>query len=256
MEPALLQSILIAASIGIASGTVGTFIILERMALTGDALAHVALPGIALALAYGFDPFWGVIAFLLCAAFLMWWLKAKTSLPADALVGILFTTILAVGILTIPDHEMMESLFGAFPALSPTALAAIVIWSAFITFVIFKFAKRFLFMILSPEVAKVHGIGSYYELLLLLIFAVVVSLGIKLVGTLLMGALTIIPALVARNLARSMRGYLVFSACLGGMISVAGVILAGRFHFLPGPTIVLFGVGCFIVSLLFSKKNS
>lgn len=255
LDPALLQSIVIAASIGIASGAIGAFIILERMALAGDALAHVALPGIALALAYGYDPFWGVIVFLICAAILMWWMKYKTNLPVDALVGILFTTSLAIGILTIPDHEIIESLFGEFPALSFASLAAIVITSAIIICLIFWLAKRFLFMTLSPDVARAHGIGPIYELSLLLIFAVVISLGIKLVGTLLMGALTIVPALVARNLARSMRGYLLLAVCLGGIISAAGIVLANQFQFLPGPTIILFGVGCFVVSLLFVKKN-
>src|SRR3989344_4651187 len=105
MEIEFIGSLLVAASIGIASGTIGTFVILERMALAGDALSHVALPGIALALAYGIDPFWGVLVFLLAAATIVWYLRTKTSLPADALIGILFTSSLAIGILTIPDHE-------------------------------------------------------------------------------------------------------------------------------------------------------
>ncbi len=253
MDAPLIQSIIIALSIGIASGSIGTFILLERMALAGDALAHVALPGIALALAYSIDPFWGVLVFLIGAAFLVWWLKIKTSLPADALIGILFTTSLAVGILTIPNTEIVESLFGSFPALSPIALFWIVTTSIAITTILFLSAKRFLFMVLSPEVARAHGIGTDQELLLLIIFAIVVSLGIKLVGTLLMGALTIIPALIARNLVHSMRDYLTLSAFFGGAISVGGVILAHQFHFLPGPAIILFGVGCFLVSLLFRK---
>src|SRR3989344_8626387 len=121
-----IQPLIIAVAIGIASGSIGTFIVLERMALTGDALAHVALPGIALALAYGIDPVWGVIVFLIGATLLLWWMKTKTNLPADALVGILFTTSLAVGILTIPNNEIIESLFGEFPALSPQSLALVV----------------------------------------------------------------------------------------------------------------------------------
>ena len=71
---------------------------------------------------------------------------------------------------------------------------------------------------------------------------------------LLMGALVIIPALVARNIARSMRGYVVASTILGGLIAVFGVFVANAYHFLPGPTIVLFGIGCFASSLLFRKN--
>jgi ABC-type Mn2+/Zn2+ transport system permease subunit len=90
---------------------------------------------------------------------------------------------------------------------------------------------------------------------LLLIFAGIVALGIKLVGTLLMGALTVIPASIAKNLARGMRPYVMLSAIFGGVISVAGVWLAETFRFLPGPAIVLLGVGTFAVTLLFARRG-
>ena len=91
---------------------------------------------------------------------------------------------------------------------------------------------------------------------LLLIFALIVGLGIKLVGTLLMGALTIIPAVVAKNVSRSMRGYVVLSALLGGAISVGGMWMADTFQLLPGPSIVLFGVGLFLLSLLVGRGRT
>ena len=100
-----------------------------------------------------------------------------------------------------------------------------------------------------------NGLGRGYDLALLLIFAMIVALGIKLVGTLLMGALTIIPASIAKNLAQSMRRYVVTSAIFGGIISVTGVWLAESFRLLPGPTIVLLGVGLFLVSLPFARRR-
>lgn len=69
----------IALLVGIASGSVGPFILLRRMALVGDALSHVALPGIALAILYRVDPFYGVVVFLIAAAFLIFWLKGEAA---------------------------------------------------------------------------------------------------------------------------------------------------------------------------------
>ena len=77
----------IAVLVGIASGSVGPFILLRRMALVGDALSHVALPGIALALLYGADPFYGVVVFLALAALLVYWLEGSSRIPPDAIVG-------------------------------------------------------------------------------------------------------------------------------------------------------------------------
>jgi ABC-type Mn2+/Zn2+ transport system permease subunit len=255
MDSNYLPSLAIGLTVGIASGSIGPFILLRRMALVGDALSHVALPGIALALWYKHDPFYGVVVFLAASAFLIWWLERKSKLPTDAVVGLLFTASLAIGILAIPDSEIIESLFGAFPVLSFPFLVVILIAAVGLSAVSFVLARRFLFITVSPDVAKVHGLRKQQDLALFLIFALVVALGIKLVGTLLMGALTIIPAAVARNVARSMRGYMIISASLGGLISVAGVWMADAFGFLPGPSIILPGVGLFLISLVFAGKS-
>jgi len=246
----------IALLIGIASGSVGPFILLRRMALVGDALSHVALPGIALALIYGIDPFYGVVVFLIAAAFLIYWLEGRSRIPPDAIVGLLFTASLAIGILIIPRADVIESLFGAFPVLSVPYLLAILAAALILSALCFLLARRFLFLIVSPDLAKVHGVDPKYDLALLLVFALIVALGIKLVGTLLMGALTIIPASIAKNVSCSMRRYVVLSALLGGTISVAGVWLAGMFRFLPGPAIVLLGVSLFLLSLPLARRKT
>jgi len=246
----------IALLVGIASGSIGPFILLRRMALVGDALSHVALPGIALAVVYRLDPFYGVIVFLIVAAFLIFWLEGRSRVPADAIVGLLFTGSLAIGILIIPNGDVIESLFGAFPVLSLPFLLVILLTAAVLALFCFALAKRFLFRIVSADLAEVNGLGRKYDLALLVMFAMIVALGIKLVGTLLMGALTIIPASIAKNVSRSMRAYLIASSALGGAISVVGVWIAEAFGFPPGPSIVLLGVAVFLLSLVVEPKKA
>jgi ABC-type Mn2+/Zn2+ transport system permease subunit len=146
------------------------------------------------------------------------------------IVGLLFTASLAVGILIIPNAEIVESLFGAFPVLSLPFLLVILSTAAVLSV-----------LWLRPR--------------LLLIFAMLVALGIELVGTLLMGALTIIPAAVAKNVSRSMRGYVILSALLGA-ISVGGMWMADALGLLPGPSIILFGVALFLLSLVAGRKRA
>jgi ABC-type Mn2+/Zn2+ transport system permease subunit len=255
MHPAP-QALWIALLVGVASGSVGPFILLRRMALVGDALSHVALPGIALALIYGLDPFLGVLVFLIAAAFLIYALENRSRIPTDAIVGLLFTASLAIGILILPREDVIESLFGAFPTLSLPYLLSILAAALILSALCFVLARRFLFRVVSPDLAQVYGIDRRYDLALLLVFSMIVALGIKLVGTLLMGALTIIPASIAKNLSHSMRRYVGVSAILGGAISVAGVWIAGMFHFLPGPAIVLLGVALFLISLPLARRRT
>lgn len=250
------SSFWIAVLVGIASGSVGPFILLRRMALVGDALSHVALPGIALALLYGFDPFYGVIVFLALASLVIYWLEGNSRVPPDTIVGLLFTASLAVGILIIPKGDIIDSLFGAFPELSLPFLLGILTAAAVLSVLCFVLARRFLFRIVSPDLGEIHGVGRKYDLALLLIFALIVALGIKLVGTLLMGALTIIPAAVAKTVCHGMRSFVVVSAALGGVIAVGGMWLADTFNLLPGPSIVLFGVALFVLSLPFGMRRT
>ncbi len=253
METSLLQSILIALSVGLASGAIGSFVILKRMALVGDAFSHVALPGIALAIAYNVEPFWGVIASLVIAAFIIYFLEKKTSLPTEALVGLIFTASLAIGVLMLADHELIEALFGGFPILSPINLLIIIGVALLMTLLSFLYARKFIFTIISPEMAKINGLKRGENLIFLLIFAIVVALGIKLVGTLLMGALTIIPASIAKNITRSAKSYIIISAIAGCLISAAGVLIAYFWHLLPGPTIIILGIVIFLLSFLIKK---
>lgn len=243
-----------ALAVGAASGAVGAFIILRRMALVGDALSHVALPGIALSLAYDLDPFWGVLVFLLAAAVIVWWLEGKTSLPADALVGLLFTASLAVGILTIPNAEILESLFGVFPVFTPFVFLAVMAVTVILIFFTFFFSRKMLTAVIFPEMARIKSNKRIDDLILFLIFAFTVAIGIKLVGTLLMGALTIIPASIAKNLARGFKAYMALSAVLGALVAVVGVGLAKYYGFLPGPTIVLLGIFIFFLSFVFKRE--
>lgn len=256
MDSSYHASFWIALLVGAASGSVGPYILLRRMALVGDALSHVALPGIALAIMYRLDPFYGVVVFLIAAAFLIFWLEGRSRIPPDAIVGLLFTASLAIGILIIPNEDVVESLFGAFPVLSLPFLLVILSAAAVLSLLCFVLARRFLFLIVSPDLARVNGLGRKHDLALLLIFAMIVALEIKLAGTLLMGALTIIPAAIARNISRSMRGYLILSSLLGAAISVGGMWIAGVLRLLPGPSIILFGVSLFLVSVLAGRKRS
>lgn len=89
--------------------------------------------------------------------------------------------------------------------------------------------------------------------LFLLMVAVVVALGIKVTGTLLMGALVIIPGAAARNISRAFSHYALMSAILGGVAAVAGIVIAHNYGFTPGPLVVLSGGVLFLVSLLFKQ---
>src|SRR3989344_377329 len=97
---------------GLGAGYLGAFMVLKRMSLVGDVISHVALPGIAIALMFQVNPFFGAFGTLFLAILGIWLLEKNTEIPSETLVGIFFALSLAIGILITPEPELLEALFG------------------------------------------------------------------------------------------------------------------------------------------------
>jgi zinc transport system permease protein len=118
----------------------------------------------------------------------------------------------------------------------------------------FRIAKKLILGVISEELAKSAGVAiAKQNLVYLLLVGTVVAMGIKFIGTLLMGALVIVPAAAAKNMAVSLRSYFWLSALFGVVSAVVGVVFASFFHLATGPVVVLTSVFIFIFSFFFRK---
>ncbi len=237
--------------IGGAAGYLGSLMLSKRMALVGDALGHVALPGMGLALLWGLDVSLGAFVFLLLGVFLIWLFEIKTSLPTEALVGVIFVASLATGFLIVPEPELLEALFGDISQVSFEMAAASAVLSVAIFLVIGRIYSKMILAGISSDLAKSEGINvKRQNFVYLLLIALMVALGVKIVGSLLVGALVIIPAATARNLSKTLKGYYTGSIIFGILSCFLGGLLF-KFTGLPaGPVIILTSTFFFLVSLI------
>lgn len=241
--------------IGLAAGYLGSFMVLRRMVLVGDALSHVALPGLALALLFNINPFLGAFSSLFIGIIAVWLIENKTELSTESLIGLFFTFSLAVGILITPREDILDALFGDISKITTTDAYISVILSIILIAVMFAISRKFILSTISSDLAKSSRVKvGVLNLVFLILVAIVVALGIKAIGTLLMGALVIIPAITSRNITSSLKGYTIVSAILGFISLLGGIILAGQLNLSPGPIVVLVSTGIFLVSLLFVRK--
>lgn len=256
MDIQFLLSLIVGVFIGGVAGYLGSLMITKKMALAGDALGHIALPGMGLALLFGFDVFWGALLFLIPGVLLIWLFSLKTSLPLETLVGVIFVSSLAIGFLIIPEFELVEALIGDISRVSLGMTIVSVILSAAVFFGIRWIYPGLLLSHISEDLAAIQGVKTKKcDLIYLLLAAVVVALGVRITGSLLVGALVIIPAAIARNLSRSLKEYSFFSAVIGALSSVLGIFLF-RFLNLPaGPLIILVNFFFFLASLFFKKSG-
>ncbi|MBI2450465.1 MAG: metal ABC transporter permease [Candidatus Nealsonbacteria bacterium] len=240
--------------IGGAAAYLGSLMLAKRMALVGDALGHVALPGMGLALLLGLDVSLGAFSFLLLGIFLIWLFEIKTSLPTEALVGIAFVASLAVGFLIVPEPELLEALFGDISKISFGMAATSAVFSILIFLIVKSIYPKMVLASISNDLAKSEGIGvKKQNFIYLLSIALIVALGIKIVGSLLVGALVIVPAAAARNLSRNLKEYYSLSIILGILSCFLGILLFEFTGFSAAAMIILTSTFFFLVSLIFKR---
>ncbi|MBI2056541.1 MAG: metal ABC transporter permease [Candidatus Sungbacteria bacterium] len=251
-------SFLLAAITAVASGMVGSFALMRRMTLAGDALSHVALPGMGLAILYSYNPVWGGALALLVGVLIIWKVEKLTHLNIEAVIGVLFSVSLALGALIIEEeHELVETLFGGVSPISRNEfLLGCVIAAVVIGFII-RNRHALVLSLVSKELAKTSGISvDRLQLSFLIVFALTVILGLKFLGVLLMGSLIIIPAATARNLAKNLNGMLAIASGSAVVSVIGGLMIAERFDFTLGPIIIAIAGMLFVISLLLYGKTS
>ncbi|MBI5888274.1 MAG: metal ABC transporter permease [Deltaproteobacteria bacterium] len=247
----LLLPVIVAAFVAACASLLGSFAILKRMALVGDAMSHVALPGMGLALLFKFNPYIGAVAFLLVAVVGIWIVQYRSALSIDTIVGVFFTTSLAVGALITPDQDLLEALFGNIAELTVFESAISIIMSVVLIAAIIHIRKKLTLSMISGEIAHSVGINtSRLEFVFLLIFALSVALGIRFVGALLMGSLVIIPAASAKNIAKSLKTFLIWSVVFGVFAATLGMWIAYSRKVAPGPVFILISACLFAASLV------
>lgn len=257
--------------LGIAAGITGTFSFLQKQSLVGDAAAHAALPGIALAfLVTGQKDLpilmlgAGITSAL--SVYCIQWIVSFSKMKADAAIGLVLTVFFGVGVvfLTVVNHSPLGNqsglnnfIFGKAATMTKADLTWLFISATIIILVSLLFYKEWKLLIFDPVYAK--GIGLPIEALkatLTVLIVMTIVTGIQSVGVILMSALLIIPAVSARLWTKKLSSMLVLSAAIGGLSGIVGTFVsATRSGLSTGPLIVLVAAAIFFISYLISPTG-
>jgi len=235
----------------VAAGLVGSIAVMRRMALASDALSHVALPGVALAILMRWNPLLGGFAALVLGTLVVWALQYRTRIPTEAVIGVIFSAALAIGSMLASGEELIDALFGAPSRAGLSETVAGVAGCALVIAFVIRARSRLVIALVSPDLARTAGIDvARIDLLFLLAFALTVALGLRYLGVLLMGSLVIIPAATSMHLARDLRS--MQAIAVGGAVAstIGGSLLAPRAHLATGPVVISIAAAMFFASLL------
>lgn len=255
MQRALLAGLILAPLLAV----LGSFMTLRKMSFFADGIAHASLFGIALAILTGASPFYGALIIALVFACVIYLLEHYGSLSSDGVIGIIFTTGLALGIVMIslqPGYQpdLISFLFGNILAIRWSDVWLISGISILLLLLVYTNFRSLLLTSLSKDLAWVSGVSiKNNTLLFYIMLSLAVVLGVRLLGIILVTALLITPAMTSKLCTSSFKQYLIGSVIFS-LISVTGGLILSYYLDLPtGATIVLFSTFCFISTLFITK---
>jgi ABC-type Mn2+/Zn2+ transport system permease subunit len=246
-----LDALMLAVVTAAAAGLVGCFAVMRRMALASDAISHVALPGIGLALLFNVHPLLGALVALAGGVLLIWALEEETRIPTDTIIGVVFSAALAVGSMITPGEELVGLFLGRSRPISTLEIVFSLLAAVRVVTFMLRERHRLVVSLVSPDIARTSGVNvRRLNLGYLLMFALTVALGLSHLGVLLMGSLIIIPAATARRLATHLSQMLTLSAVIAVGTTILGFALAARIQQEPGPIIVTMAAAVFAITFL------
>ncbi|MCU0307418.1 MAG: metal ABC transporter permease [Thermoleophilia bacterium] len=242
--PFIRKGLLAAVLVGVACAAVGCHVVLRRMSLVGDALAHTALPGLVVAALWGWSLFAGALVAGVVTALIIGWLTRREALREDAGIGVAFTGMFALGILLLAEtrsqRDLTHILFGNVLGVGAADLWLVGGLTLLVIVALAAFHKELAVSAFDPGHARVAGlrVDAVRQGLLILIALVVVG-AIKVVGVVLTSALLVTPAAAASLVTTSVARMMVLAAAIAAVAGVAGLYASYHLGVSSGAAVVL-----------------
>lgn len=247
---------------GIMGGLLGSFTILRQLSFFSDALGHSALLGISIGFLLGLNSSFVLLPFSVIFALVVSYLLERTRLWTDALLNIIYSSSLAIAIITLSfvgqyKGGLNNLLFGDILAVQELDL----VFSAALLIVCLVFIgltlRTQMLLTLHEPLAIARGVSvSTHRTVFIVLLSLVVGISIKAIGVLLVSAFVVIPACAARLLSRTFTNYVLLSAGIGALSAVLGMVISAWFNLPSGPSIVTTQLTIFLVAMTLPRFHS
>ena len=256
------RSLVIAVLVGLICAVVGSYLMVQRLALLGDAISHSVLPGLAIAFMVGANIFVGAFIAGVLSTMAIAWIRARSPIKEDAAMGIVFSAFFALGVTLITliqkDNkiDLNHFLFGNILGVTQQEVLDTALISAFVLLVVVLLYKELLFYTFDPLGAQAAGLPvNLLNFGLMVLIALTIVASMKTVGVILVLALLITPGATAYLLVQRLHSVMWLGAGIGVVASVSGMYLSYFYNVPSGPAIVLVVSGLFLLALLFSPTQ-
>lgn len=256
------RSLVIAVLVGVICAIVGSYLMVQRLALLGDAISHSVLPGLAIAFILGADIFIGAFIAGVISTLAITLIRTRSPIKEDAAMGIVFSAFFALGIALITvvqkDNkiDLNHFLFGNILGVTTQEVWNTAIISAIVVAVVILLYKELLFYTFDPIGAQAAGLPvNLLNFGLMVLIALTIVASLTAVGVILVLALLITPGATAYLLVKRLNQMMILGAAIGIVASISGMYISYFYNLPSGPAIVLVASGFFTLALLFSPSQ-
>jgi zinc transport system permease protein len=241
---------------------IGTFLVAKRYSLMADTLAHVSLAGVALGLYLGIYPLFTSIIVAVVAAVVIDRLRAARHVSGETALAMFLSGGLAIAIVLISlakgfNVDLFSYLFGSITTVKAEDLVVMGVLGTVVLTILTLFYKHFLYLSFDEEAAMVSGVPvARLNTVLMVLTALIVSLAMRVVGVLLIGALMVIPVVTAMQLRKSFQQTIFWAIGFSVFAVVAGLFASYYLNVASGGAIVVTALLLFLSVNLFTTHTA
>jgi zinc transport system permease protein len=259
----VVNGFLCALVVGPLLGGIGTMVVAKRMAFFSQAVGNAALTGVAIGVIIGESytaPYLSMFSFCLLFGLFLNFARNRTKMSSDTLIGVFLSISLAIGATAllwvsakVNTHILDTVMFGSILTVNDTDITVLLITALLTAATALPLFNQMLLASLNPSLAHVRGIKVHLlEYVFVLLVTILTVACVKIIGAVLVEALLLIPAAAARNLNRSIKGFVLWSIAFSTVSCLVGIYAPMRFD-LPVPSggaIILTGAAIFMVTMI------
>ncbi len=260
LEYFFLRALIGGVLIGLTAPIMGTFLVLRRLSMIGDTLAHVTIAGVALGLLIHIYPVGVGLIFALLASFAIEWLRKAYRTYAELSLAIILSGGIAMATLLFTlgkgfNINVISYLFGSVYTLDATDLWIVFAVTVVVLAVVLFYFKELFLISFDEDSAAVNGLPlPLLNAMVTVLTALVISVSIKIVGALLVSALLTIPVASSLIVARGFRHSILVSVMYSEIAVIGGLVASGLWNLAPGSVVVLLLIAM-LMATLFVKRG-
>lgn len=256
--PFLVRALLVGVFVSLCAALLGVSLVLKHYSMIGDGLSHVGFGSLAIATVLKVWPLAVSIPVVLAAAFLLLRISENSKIKGDAAIALISNSAMAIGVMVISlttgmNTDVCNYMFGSILAMSRSDVQLSLILSVIVLILYVIFYHKIFAVTFDETFVRATGSGSgHYNMLIALLTSVVIVLGMRMMGALLISSLIIFPALTSMRIFRTFRSVVLSSAVVSVVCFVVGMTISYYYASPAGASVVVVNIGLFLIFTLVS----